>query len=423
MPMRNPALFARIFNTPLMISGMKLDAIIAGIGNRFGIDTPLPEMALIAKGEAQGRDYQVIDGVGVIDVIGIMAHRGQYTADCSYIMGYSDIGKNLQTAVNDPAVKAILLQLDSPGGEVSGVFELAAQIRDAGQIKPVKAVVSSLAASAAYLLASAAQEIAISETGLAGSIGVVMRHVDISKMAEKEGVSVTHIYAGAQKIDGHQFAALPADVKTKFQAEIDGLYSLFVDSVASYRGLDAAAIRAQEAGIYRGQDAIQAGLADRIATPDQLLIEMQQPLNHSSRRASMTVQHDAEQAAALEQSRVAGYEAGKQDGMKAGAESERTRISAILNHEHAPGREAQAKVLAIDTGMSVEEAGKVLAVSPVAAPPTPASQKPGNPFLAAMANVANPQVGAGGDGGEGDAGDSDEAEAAKVVALFQSKRG
>ena len=420
MPIRNPALFTRIFNTPLMISGMKLDAIIAGIGNRFGIETPMTEMALIAKGEIQGRGYQVVDGVGVIDIIGIMAHRGQYTADCSYIMGYSDIGKNLQAAVNDPAVKAILLQLDSPGGEVSGAFELAQQIRDASQIKPVRAVVSSLAASAGYLLASAAQEISISDTGVAGSIGVVMRHVDISKMAEKEGVSVTYIYAGAQKIDGHQFAALPADVKTKFQTEIDGLYTLFVDTVAAYRGLDVAAIRAQEAGIYRGQDAIQAGLADRIATPDQLLIEMQQTFTTSKRGISMSVQNDAEQTAALEQSRATGYEAGKQDGLKVGAEQERARISAILNHEHAAGREAQAKVLAVETGMSAEEAGKVLAVSPVAVPA--ASAKPSDQAIAfalQMANTPNPQVGA--TGGEDDPGDSDEAEAAKVVALFQPK--
>lgn len=394
MPMRNPALFARIFNTPLMISGAKLDAIIAGIGQRFGIDAPQPDMFLTATGEFRRPGYQVIGNVAVIDVFGVLAHRGGLQADSSYILGYDKLAKQIDAAINDAEVKAVLLQLDSPGGEVAGAFELAAQIREASQIKPIKAAVSSLSASAGYLLASAAQEIAISDTGMAGSIGVVMRHVDVSKMAADQGISVTHIYAGAQKIDGHQFASLSDEVKAKFQAEIDGLYTLFVDTVSAYRGLDVAAIRAQEAGIYRGQDAIQAGLADRIATPDQLLSEMQQTFSKPNGGRYMTTQKpEFADAAALEQSRAAGFEAGRQEGMNAGAAAERARISAILNHEDAKGRAAQATAFALETDMTAEQAAKVLAVSPKE--PQAAAQC--DQFSQHMAKLGNPTIGADAD--------------------------
>jgi signal peptide peptidase SppA len=395
MPMRNPALFARIFNTPLMIHSMKLDAIIAGIGQRFGIDAPKPDMALVATGENKTPGYQVIGGIAVIDVFGVLAHRESFEADCSYILGYDRIGKQINAAVADADVKGILLQMDSPGGEVSGAFELAAQIREAGAIKPIKAAISSLSASANYLMASATQEIVITDTGMAGSIGVVMRHVDISKMAANEGISVTHIYAGAQKIDGNQFEPLSPKVKARFQSEIDSLYTLFVNTVSQYRDLDAAAIRDQEAGIFTGQDAIKAGLADRIATPDQLLAEMQQNSSHSTGVISMSTQKPeaGADAAALEKSRAAGFEAGKQEGLTAGASAERNRISAILNHEAAQGREAQAKALALDTDLAPEAAAKVLAVSPKVETP----KAEGDQFSKHMAKLSNPDVDADAD--------------------------
>lgn len=389
MKMRNPALFARIFNAPLMIHSMQLDAIIAGIGPRFGVDAPAVDLALTASGEKKTSNYQIIGNVAVIDVFGVLAHRSYAQADCTSVLGYDSVAKAIDAAITDGSVQGILLQMDSPGGEVSGAFELAQTIKDASAMKPIKAVISSLAASAAYLLASATQEIAISDTGMAGSIGVVMRHVDVSKMMADDGVSVTHIFAGAQKVDGNQFEPLSADVKARFQGDIDKLYSLFVNTVAAYRGVDAAAIRAQEAGIFTGQDAIKAGLADRIATPDQMLTDMQRSFSNSMRGISMDLtqlkpEHPGVYQAAFSEG------AASVDAVSA-VNTERARISAILNHEHAAGREAQAKVLALDTEMSVEQAAKVLAVSPVA---TVAASTNSHAFAAAMNGIKNANVGA-----------------------------
>jgi len=163
--MRNPALFSRIFNTPLMIQPAKLDVIIAGIGGRFGLETPMPEMALTATGDHKQPGYQVTGGVAVIDVFGILANRGGFDANSSYILGYDRIGQALAAALADASVKSILLQMDSPGGEVAGAFELADQIKQAHEAKPVNAVISSMATSAGYLLASASGDIAVSLTG------------------------------------------------------------------------------------------------------------------------------------------------------------------------------------------------------------------------------------------------------------------
>lgn len=415
--MRNPALFSRVFNTPLMIHPSKLDAIIAGIGPRWGIEAQStniivsPEISLVATGGDRRPGYQVINGVAVIEVFGVLAHRGGFQADSSYILGYEEVSRGLDAALNDGSVNSILLILYTPGGEVSGAFELAQLIYDARSIKPIKAAVSSMAASAGYLIASAASEIAITDTGIAGSIGVVLRHADISKMTEAAGIVITHIYAGAQKIDGNQFEPLSAEVKARFQAEVDSLNNLFIQTTSQYRGMDAALLRGYEAGTFTGQAAIDAGLADRIATPDQLLLEMQQSFSNTSRGVFMsTTDKPAADAATLEQSRLAGYEAGKKDG----AVAENARISAIMNHEHATGREAQAKVLALETDMSAEQAGKVLAVSPVQAA-APAAQ--GSQFAEAMAGINNPKVGAD------DEADTDAAAGANVITGWSNAFG
>jgi capsid assembly protease len=273
--MRNPALFSRIFNTPLMIQPSKLDAIIAGIGGRFGLDAPMPEMALTATGEHKQPGYQVIGVVAVIDIFGVLVHRGGMDANSSYILGYDRIGTAFIAALNDTTVKSILLQIDSPGGEVAGAFELAAMIKQARSTKPVNAVISSMAASAGYLIASAASDIAISLTGVAGSVGVFLRHVDVSQMAETEGFKVTYVFAGGHKIDGNPYQPLPDAVKGDLQTEINKLYGLFVSTVADNRGLKPETVKAQEAAVFTGQDAIKAGIADRLATPDEILAEMQ----------------------------------------------------------------------------------------------------------------------------------------------------
>jgi capsid assembly protease len=404
--MRNPALFARIFNTPLLVHPAKLDAIIAGLGPRFGVDLAptLPEAFLTQTGERRRPGYSVAHGVATIDVFGVLAHRGGMQADSSYVLGYDAIAKRLDAAMNDADVKAILMQFDTPGGEVAGAFDLAAMIHSAAQQKPIRAVVSDLAASAGYLLASAASDIATSDTGYTGSIGVVMRHVDVSAALAKEGVRVTHIYAGAHKIDGNPYETLPEAVQTQLQAEVDALRGTFADAVGRYRGtrMDAAAALATEAAIYRGGAAIQAGLADRIAAPDQVLSDMQSQYSKRSsakstpRGKSMSTENpDAVFAQSdIDRARAEGHAEGLKAGIEQGTTAERERVNGILSHAEAEGRTTQALAL-VEAGLTVEQAGKVLAKSPKEQ--TGAATQVGS-FAQHMAALGNPPIGADSDG-------------------------
>jgi signal peptide peptidase SppA len=326
----------------------------------------------------------------------LMIHPAKLEADSSFVLGYETIACQIESALSDADVAGIVLNIDSPGGELSGAFDLAQKIFESRGVKPIRAVASDLAASAAYLLASAADSIAITETGYAGSIGVVMRHVDMSQALENDGFRVTSIFAGAKKIDGNPFGPMPKKVMAEFQHEIDSLYDLFVERVAQYRGIDAEHVRSTEAGLFRGQKAVDAGLADLVSNPDAVLagfgdLNSQQSL--SSGGNSMTTKAITK-AADKQDEKIdvsAQIETARAEGYKAGQEDERARITGILNHAEAEGREAQAKALALETDLNIEQAGKVLAVSPVA---TLETEEPSNPFTEHMNALGNPAIGA-----------------------------
>ena len=133
-----PRIAARLFNTPLLIHPGKLDAIIAGLAPRLGLDldhAPQPygfaPSAAIGDGDVSLRAYSNQDGVAILNIFGVLAHRTTMKADSSMVLGYDTISRTFQAALNDSAVRAIVLNIDSPGGEVAGVFELAAQIHAA----------------------------------------------------------------------------------------------------------------------------------------------------------------------------------------------------------------------------------------------------------------------------------------------------
>lgn len=413
---------ARVFNMPLLILPSKLDAIIAGLGGRLlGAELAMsaPQAFTTAEGERKQPGYRIIDGVGVLDIFGILAHRGGLTAESTYLLGYQDIARQFDAAVADPDVGAILLNLDSPGGEVAGAFDLAEQIRRAQSIKPVRAVAADLAASAAYLIGSAAEQFAVTRTGYAGSIGIVMRHVDFSQALASEGIRVTHIFAGGHKVDGNPYEPLPDAVRGDFQREIDGLYAMFVDAVALHRGLEAAAVRATEAAVLRGEEAVAARLADRIATPDQMIAEMADMVRRakpmrgaraqSERRIAM---QDHDTSAGSESSATytqADLDRARAEGHATGVTAGRALAAAIIGHVEAAGRQQLATRLARMDNMTLEQAAELLAVAPK---DQPAAQQ-GNGFTAAMAALPNPQVGA-----DKPAADDDLTEAQAVLAAF-----
>lgn len=286
---RYPHLAARLFNTPLLIHPGKLSAIVAGLSPRFGVN-PAPSAYATPRGTRDPGGYRVLkNGIALIEVFGALAHRGGISAESSYIQGYDTLAQTLDAALTDTAVRAIVLNIDSPGGEVAGAFQLAAQIHAARGQKPIVAVASDLACSAAYLIASACDSVSVTRTAVVGSIGVVTCHADLSRALDQEGVAVTLLYAGAHKTDGNPYQPLPPEVMASIQADVDHYYQLFISTVHAYRPvLTEAELRATEAKTYIGPQAIAAHLADALETPDQLIAHLAAHTSSSSSRRALT---------------------------------------------------------------------------------------------------------------------------------------
>ncbi|BBO92058.1 S49 family peptidase [Desulfosarcina ovata] len=209
----------------------------------------------------------------VLDIFGPLVHRNGGLM--GWIQGegaaYEDIRAFLSDALADDSVDQVVLNIDSPGGEVAGVFDLADLIYNSRGIKPITAIANESALSAAYLIASAADKVYLSRTASVGSIGVMALHVDQSGAEEKAGLKFTPIYAGERKNDFSPHGPLGEAAFKLAQEKINTTYDLFVQTVARNRGLSESAIRQTEAGIYTGAEAVKLGLADEIQSFNKLV--------------------------------------------------------------------------------------------------------------------------------------------------------
>lgn len=273
-------LASRLYGTPLLIARSKLDVILSVLGPRIGL--PDVEAAVPAVMPASP-EVAAPPGITVIPIHGTLVRRTLGLEAASGLMSYGEIGARLDAALADPAVSGILLDVDSPGGEAGGVFELAERIRAVDAVKPVWAIAADSAFSAAYAIACAASHLAVTRTGGVGSIGVIAMHVDQSVRDAQQGYRYTAITAGRHKNDFSPHEPLDHEALVRLQAEVDRLYGLFVGHVAAMRGLDPDAVRATEAGLFFGEQAIGSGLADAVASRDQLLAVFASFLNTQGR--------------------------------------------------------------------------------------------------------------------------------------------
>lgn len=266
-------LASRLYGTPLLIARAKLDTILAVLGPRIGLAPTELALPVVVPTAAEAEPGPTAPGIAVIPIHGTLVRRAIGLDAASGLTSYTRIAADLDAALAAPEVAGILLDIDSPGGEAGGVFELAARIREATARKPVWAHAGDSAFSAGYALACAAQRVTLPTTGGVGSIGVIALHIDQSVRNAQNGLSVTALYAGAHKNDATPHAPLTPQATDALQTEIDRLYALFVAHVAAMRGLDANAVRATEAALYFGEDALTAGLADGVASLDTALAD------------------------------------------------------------------------------------------------------------------------------------------------------
>ncbi len=168
--------------------------------------------------------------------------------------------------LEDKSIETILLDIDSPGGEVNGVFDLADFIYSARGKKRIIAIANDDAYSAAYAIASSAEKIFLTRTSGIGSIGVIASHIDQSRFDEKQGIKYTTIFAGSRKNDLNPHESMTSESLGSLQKEVDRLYEMFLQLIARNRGLSIEKIRSTEAGLYFGEKAVEIGLADGVTT-------------------------------------------------------------------------------------------------------------------------------------------------------------
>ncbi len=369
----HPHVAGRVFNAPLAIAPTKLQAIFAGIGERLG----LSGIDVAARGvirQDRSRDYQVLEGIGVVPIMGTIVKRNSYGAlESSGLVSTEAAQETILAALRDPNCSAILLELDSYGGEVAGTADLADFIYANRGEKPIWCIANENAFSAGCWIGTAADRCFVTQNGGWGSVGVVAIHVDESAADEAAGFRVTLVFAGDQKVDLSPFAPLTNRGRETLQAEVNRVYGLFVAAVARNRKMSTAAVQATEAGCFQGQNAVDAGFADAVSTFDDVLLELAAEVNGAglgSRQGGRTMSKEAGTGAAAAGDGKTGADVvsmeerrkERQAGEAAGTEAERKRVQGIKETMQLSrlGKD-EARTLAdecIEGGLSVDEARK-----------------------------------------------------------------
>lgn len=323
MTTRFPHLRAAIVRTPWAILPDRLEAIAEVVERRFeGIRLSEDEIAaikgsrdpngsvslfaldaggnmgIIAQTELvalreQGQGPAAGSMIAVINVMGVIAQHAHQVDNISGPGGTSAerVSNSFRSAMSDPAVRAIVLNVDSPGGNVHGVQAVANEIFKARGRKPIVAQVNSTMASAAYWLGAAADEIVVTPGGQVGSIGVYALHKDVSAAAAMEGVKFTFISAGKYKVEGNQFEPLTDEATAAVQKGVNAYYTDFTNDVARFRGVKVAEVRNGfgEGRMEKDRDAVKAGMADSVATLDETLRRLASTKPSAGARADLIV--------------------------------------------------------------------------------------------------------------------------------------
>jgi signal peptide peptidase SppA len=250
----------RLTDRPLAIAPRAVDAVMEVPAAMFGAENPTTR---------RDPGWELTEGgIAILPIFGPLLQRCDDFTRWLGIATYDDIANTASEAFATPGVRGVLLEIDSPGGEVAGLFDLVDHLvaLKAATGKPLWAVAREQALSAAYAIASVCDRIYVTQTGEVGSVGVLAVHVDKTARDKIEGAKYSLIHAGAKKTDGNPHIPLSDAAAVDIQADVDDLYARFVTRVASHRRVSLEAVIATEAAIYRGQRALEAGLADRIGT-------------------------------------------------------------------------------------------------------------------------------------------------------------
>lgn len=402
---------------------------------------------------------EIQNGVAVIPVNGVLMRQMSFWGWFSGSSAYEVLIKDIHAAVTNPAVKAVILDIDSPGGEVTGCAELADAIRSMSAEKSIVAYATGAACSAAYWIASACDRIVVSASSSLGSIGCMATIMDYSAAYERSGIKEYRFISSLSPMKNADPGTEAGD--QAIQSTVDALAEVFVSAVADFRRVSRADVLSKfgKGGTFVGQAAVDARLADAVGSLEGLISELANKdstavpsatgdksmgLLKRATAASLKIkakakaeeedqeaEEDEEDTSAEDEDENTSAEGDEEDTSaededpeaedeedpeaeeeeKPQAKGEKARISAILNHPAAKGRRKLAEHIALGTNMSVKAAATMLRAAPKSQPSTSAK---GNSFDARMRAQGNPKIGAAA-GGAGKKNPDAEAAAAVVA--------
>lgn len=329
------------------------------------------------------RPYKVsADGILTIPIKGVLLHGVAITYG-QYMTGYDYIMRAVQRGQNDPYVKGFFFHINSPGGHVSGCFDVCDLIFSLK--KPTVAFAADTACSAAYAIAASCGKIIGTQTCRTGSIGVLSGYVDYREALDKAGVKYLYISApeGGLKSEGHIGGNISKELLDKTQADANECYAMFLNCVTRNRPITEEQIRATKALTYQKDSSLEMGLIDMVASSVDIAqvaseiitgaIESQQPGNkpilaHKNEDNEMTAEEKAAMIAAAKAEGIA-------EGQAAGQTAASKRIADVLGSPETEGREELAKHMAFNTQMDAAAIIDILKISPkaTAAPTNPAA--------------------------------------------------
>jgi signal peptide peptidase SppA len=274
---------AAVYDTPWAITQAKLDEITdllelrrSGHLGEEEIQNRLAALGPDRPREGDDEPYRLIGGVAVVPLYGVLAPRMNIVMRISGGTSTQQFVAAVNQAVDDPDVKAIVIDIDSPGGSVLGLPEAADAVRQASTVKPIVSVATGQMCSAAYYVGSAAGEVIATRSSQVGSIGTIGFHCNHQAADLKEGVEKTVIFAGPHKADGSTHAPLNDQGRATLQEQVDAYYAQFVTDVARFRGITPAAVENRFGGgkHFIAAEALTRGLIDRIATLSEVVAEL-----------------------------------------------------------------------------------------------------------------------------------------------------
>ncbi len=282
--MRFAHLLQSFINTPLAIHPAKAEMILAALSERMGAKISIDKLVVDqAAWEADddfsnpGRSvsdcgYELVGGVAIIPIQGTLVQKLGSLRPYSGMTGYDGIRQAFLTAIADDDAKAVMFDVQSAGGLVAGNFDLVDTIYDSRGAKPIAAILTEYAYSAAYGLASAVDpgRIYVPRTGGTGSVATMATYVDMSKGLKDGGIQFNFFVSdGAErKLDGHAEIPMSDDARAAIQAEVNEAGEIFYDTVARNRGLTVKAVKGLKGGTFMGANGLRAGLADHVMAPD-----------------------------------------------------------------------------------------------------------------------------------------------------------